>query len=68
MVKKKNCVIWIQIWYLQRYCRSYSNQIWYFKWDRPLPKGKKIIGLMKDELGGKSCQNLLDFEQKLIVT
>ena len=26
----------------------------------PLPKGKKIIGLMKDELGGKQRQNLLD--------
>ena len=31
-------------------------------------KEKQIIGLMKDELGGKSCQNLLDYEQKLIVT
>ena len=26
----------------------------------PLPKGKKIISLMKDELGGKQRQNLLD--------
>ena len=30
--------------------------------DRPLSKGKnkKLIGLMKDELGGKSWQNFLD--------
>ena len=33
-----------------------------FEIDRPLPKGKnqKVIGLMKNELGGKSWKNLLD--------
>ena len=33
-----------------------------YELDRPLPKGKnkKVIGLMKDELGRKSRQNLLD--------
>ena len=46
-------------WYLQIYCR----RCWNFKdidtsnyeLDRPLPKekNKKVIGLMKEELGGK---------------
>ena len=33
-----------------------------YKLERPLPKGKneKVIGLMKDELGGKLSQNLVD--------
>ena len=33
-----------------------------YKLDKPLPKGKKkkVIGLMKDELGEKLCQDLLD--------
>ena len=33
-----------------------------YKLERPLPKGKngKVVGLMKDELGGKLPQNLVD--------
>ena len=33
-----------------------------YKLDKPLPKGKnkKVICLIKDELGGKVWQNLLD--------
>ena len=35
---------------------------WNYKLDQSLPKGetKKIIGLMRDVLGGKLWQNLLD--------
>ena len=38
--------------------------------NRPFPKGKhkKVIGLMKNELGGKIISTLLDLEQKIIVT
>ena len=41
-----------------------------YELDRPLPKGKNenAIGLNKNALGGKTCYNLLDQEQKLIVT
>ena len=33
-----------------------------YELERPLPKGKnqKVIGLMKNEIGEKSLQNLLD--------
>ena len=31
-------------------------------------KKNKVIAVMKDELGGKIWKNLLDWEQKLIVT
>ena len=39
-----------------------------FEIDRPLPvgKNKKVVVLMKDELGGKIMKNLLDKEQKHI--
>ena len=30
----------------------------------PIGKSKKVIGLFKDELGGKIMINLLDLEQK----
>ena len=40
-------------WYLQRHCRRSRNKIWHFKfWIRHL-KWKKVIGLMKDKLGGE---------------
>ena len=63
MVKKQNFVMWIQ----QVYCSCKTDDIYKhiaedvekrsdtsnFEIDRPLPKekNKKIIGLMKDELG-----------------
>ena len=50
-------IVYIKTWYLQRYCRRCWNYIWYFKlWIRLLPKGKnkKIIGLIKDEIGWKT--------------
>ena len=67
MVKNQSCVIWIQIVGFNVYIKSddiykdiaedvetkcdTSN----YKLDRPLPKGrnKKIIGLIKNELGQK---------------
>ena len=41
-----------------------------YELDRPLPKRKKkkVIELMRDKLGGKIMLNLLDYEQKLILT
>ena len=58
MVKKQNCVIWILTGSIYKDIAEdvetkfdASNH----KLDRPLPKGKHInvVGLMKDELGGK---------------
>ena len=39
-----------------------------YQLNRPLPKGKnkKVIGLMKNKLGGITITKLLDLEQKLI--
>ena len=41
-----------------------------YELDRPLPKRKKKkeIGLMKDDISGKSMKEFLELNQKLIVT
>ena len=67
MVKKQNCVIWIQIvsLYTQKklydICKDIAEYVETifdtsnYELDRPLPKIKnqKVIRLIKDELGGK---------------
>ena len=57
-------------WYLQRYCRRYWNKIWYFKFEinKKLPKGKnkKVIGLIKNELGGQIIEEFVGLRAKTI--
>ena len=55
-------------WYLQRHCwrvetRFYTSN---YELDRPLRQGKnkKLIGLMKDELGGKVMIELVGLRAK----
>ena len=56
-LRKKQDDIYKNRWYLKKHCTrcwarlDTSN----YELDRPLPKGKdkKVIGLLKDELGGK---------------
>ena len=71
MVKKQNCymdtdtfIICIKTWYLEHIADHVETRFdtANYELDRPLSKWKtnKVIGLMKDELGRKSWQNLLD--------
>ena len=72
MVKKQNYVTWIlKVSFYTKKPRWYKNiaedvetrfDTSNWELDRPLPKGKnkKVIGLIKDELGGKLWQNMLD--------
>ena len=50
MMKKQNCVIWIQTEDVETRFDPSNYEL-----DRSLPKGKikKVIGLLKDELDGK---------------
>ena len=75
MVKKQNCVIWIQIVSLYTYKDIYKGiaedvetrfDTSNYELDRPLPKGKnkKVIGLMKDEFGGRIKRNFFGLRAK----
>ena len=57
MVKKQNCVIWIQRVYLYIYKDIAKDVETNYELDRPLPKIKnnKVIGLTKDKL----CEKIM---------
>ena len=73
-VKKQNCVIWIKIIYIKT--DDTNNDIAEdvetmfdtsnFELDKALPTGKnkKLIGLMKDELGEQIMKELLGLKAK----
>ena len=76
LVKNQNCVIWIQTvsLYIQK-CDIYENiaedvetrfDTSNYEFDRPLLKGKnkKLIGLIKDELGGKIMTRFVGLRRK----
>ena len=62
-------IFYVNGWYSQRYCRRYWKTILTSNCqvDRPLPMGKnnKVIGILKDELGGQIMKKLSDYNQKL---
>ena len=76
MVKKQNCVIWIQIVSLYGYKQMIFIKIFHldktrfdtsnYELHKPLSKGKnkKVIGLRKDELGGKIITKLFGLRAK----
>ena len=55
-------------WYLQKYCGICSNKIdtWSLEIERPLPKGKnkKVVELMKNELGGQMMREFVGLRAK----
>ena len=74
MVKNQNCRHFCCIhknrWYLQDIAEDVETRFdtSNYELDRSLPKGKnkKVIGLMKDELGGKTMTKF--YKQNVIVT
>ena len=78
MVKNQNCVIWIQIvsLYTQKklydICKDIAEYVETifdtsnYELDRPLPKvkNKKVIRLIKDELGGKIVTKFVGLKAK----
>ena len=57
-------------WFLERCCRTEDVENRFntsnYELDRPLPKGKneKVIGLIKDKLGGKIITKILGLKAK----
>ena len=71
MIKKQNCVMWIHIKADDVYKDIKGNvetrpDTSNYELERPLPKGKniKVIGLMKDELGGKIMTKFVGLRAK----
>ena len=75
MLKKQNCVIWIQIVVYIKRDDIYKDiledvetrfSIWSYELERSLPKGKKknLIGLIKDKLGGKIMAKFVGLRAK----
>ena len=75
MLKKQNCVIWIQIVVYIKRDDIYKDiledvetrfNIWSYDLERSLPKRKKknLIGLIKDKLGGKFMAKFVGLRTK----
>ena len=75
MLKKQNCVIWIQIVVYIKRNDIYKDiledaetrfNIWSYELERSLPKRKKknLIGLIKDKLGGKIMAKFVGLRTK----
>ena len=72
--KTKSCVIWIQKFHCIHKNRWFNEDIaedvetrsgiWNWELDEPLRNGKKVIGLMRDEWGGKIRKKIVWFRAK----
>ena len=72
--KTKNCVIWIQNFIVYIKTDDIYEDIaedvetrsgtWNWELDEPLRNGKKVIGLMRDEWGGKIRKKIVWFRAK----
>ena len=77
MVKKQNCVKWIQTGslYTENIYKDIAEDIktrfdtWNYESVRPLPKGrnKNVIRLMRDELGGKIMSKFVGLSVKTYI-